>query len=134
MAFNVSEKLIVAKISLSLCHQKLMNDSVPIILFHLFFFHKSSKIINNKVLTLQNSKSQYIHQVMAFNVTDKLIVAKISLSLCHQKLMNVSLPVILFHLFFFHKSCKIITIKYDLYRTQKVNVFIKLWHLMLLTS
>ena len=43
--------------------------------------------------------------VMALNFTEMLILAKITLSLCYQKLMNDSLTVILFHLFFFHKSC-----------------------------
>ena len=105
MALNVSEKLILAKMTLSLCYRKLMNDSLPIILFHLFFFHKSFIIINNEIWTLENSKSQYSHQVMALNVSDKLMLAKMTLSLCYQKLINDSLPIILFHLFFFHKSC-----------------------------
>jgi len=108
MAFQVSEKLILAKMTLSLCHQKSMNDVLPIILFHLFFFHKSCKIINNKIWTLQNSKSPYIHQVMAFQVSEKLILATMTLSLCHQKSMNDGLPIILFHFLFFHNSCKII--------------------------
>jgi len=50
-------------------------------------------------------KSVYIHQVMAFNVTEKLILAKMTLSIFYQKLMNDGLPIIIFHLFFFHKSC-----------------------------
>jgi len=108
MAFNGTEKLILAKMTLSLCYQKFMNDSLPIILFHLFFFHKSCKIINNEIWTLQNSKSQYSHQVMALIITEKLILVKMTLSIGYQQWMNDSLPIILFHLFFFHKSCKII--------------------------
>jgi len=104
MAFYGSEKLLVVKMTLSLCYQNLMNDDLPIILFHLFFFHKSYHITNNKIWTLQNSKIHYYHQVMAFYGSEKLLVVKMTLSLCYQKLMNDDLPVILFHLFFFHKS------------------------------
>ena len=66
---------------------------------------------------------------MAFYGSEKLIVAKMTLSLCYQKLMNDDLPVILFHLFFFisHNTSQII--KYELYKTQKIIVIIKLWHL-----
>jgi len=53
-------------------------------------------------------KSQYIHQVMALNVSEKLIFAETTLSLSYQKTMNDSLPIILFHLFFFYKSFLII--------------------------
>ena len=111
MAFYDSEKLIVAKMKLSLCYQKLMNDDLTINLFHLFFFHKSYHITNNKIWTLQNSKNQYNHQVMAFYGNEKLLVFKMTLSLCYQKLMNDYLLVILFHLFFFHKSYHIINNK-----------------------
>ena len=104
MAFYVCEKLLLLKMTLSLCNQKLRNDDIPVILFHLFFFHKSYHITNNKIKTLQNSKIQYNHQVMAFYGSEKLIVAKMTLSLCYQKLMNDNNPVILLHLFFFHKS------------------------------
>jgi len=53
---------------------------------------------------LQNSKSQYIHQVMASNGSLKLILAKIIVQLCYQTFMNDNLPIILFHLLFFHNS------------------------------
>ncbi len=89
MAFYGCEKLLLLKMTLSLCNQKLRNDDIPVILFHLFFFHKSYHIN---------------HQVMAFYGSEKLIVAKMTLSLCYQKLMNDNNPVILLHLFFFHKS------------------------------
>jgi len=97
------------KIILQLCYQKFMNDNLPIILFHSFFFHNSCSIINNEIWTLQNSKSQYIHQVMACNVSYKLKLAKMILQLCYQKFMNDILPIILFHSFFFHNSCSIIS-------------------------
>jgi len=105
MASKDSYMLILAKIILQLCYQKFMNDNLPIILFHSFFFHKSCQIINNEIWTLQNSKNLYIHQVMASNVSYKLILAKIILQLWYQKFMNDNLPIILFHSFFFHKSC-----------------------------
>ena len=108
MALNVSYKLILAKIILQFCYQKFMNDTLPIILFCSFFFHKSCWIINNEIWALQNSKSQYIHQVMALNDSYKLILAKIILQHCYQKFMNNNLPIILFHLFLFHNSCEII--------------------------
>jgi len=46
MAFIGSLKLMLAKIILQLYYQKLVNDNLPIILFHSFFFHKSTDIIN----------------------------------------------------------------------------------------
>jgi len=49
MAFYGNEKLLVAKMTLSLCYQKFMNDDLPINLFHLFFFHKSYQSINNNI-------------------------------------------------------------------------------------
>jgi len=105
MALHDSYKLVLAKMTLQLCYQKFMNDNLPNILFHWFFFHKSCWIINNEIWTLQNSRSQYIHQVMALNVSYKLILAKMTLQLCYQKFMNDNLPIILFHSFFFHKTC-----------------------------
>jgi len=39
--FSGSLKMMLAKIKLQLCYQKFMNDNLPIILFHSFFFHKS---------------------------------------------------------------------------------------------
>jgi len=57
---------------------------------------------------LLNSKNQYIHQVMASNGSLKLMLAKITLPACFQKFINDNLPIILFHSFFFHKSCEIV--------------------------
>ena len=111
MAFHVTDKFIVDKMTLSLSYQKRMNDNIPIILFHVFFFHKSYQIINNKIWTLQNSKNQYNHQLMAFYGSEKFIVTKMTLSLCYKKLINDDLVIILFHLFFFHKSYQIINNK-----------------------
>jgi len=119
MASNGSYMLILAKIILQLCYQKFMNDNLPIILFHWFFFHKSCWIINNEIRTLQNSKSKYIHQVMACNVSYKLILAKMILQLCYQKLMNDNLPIILFHSFFFHNSYQTINNEIWIYQTSK---------------
>ena len=119
MASNVSYKLILAKMTLQLCYQKVMNDSLPIILFHSFFFHKSCQIINNEIWTLQNSKNLYIHQVMASNVSYKLILAKIILQLWYQKFMNDNLPIILFHSFFFHNSFYIINNEIWILQTSK---------------
>jgi len=104
MASNGTYMLILAKIILQLWYQKFMNDNLPIILFHSFFFHKLCWIINNVIWTLQNSKHQYIHQLMALNESYMLILAKIILQLWYQKFMNDNLPIILFHLFFFHNS------------------------------
>jgi len=61
MAFSGSLKLMLAKIILQLCYQKIMNDNFPIILFHSFFFHNSKDIINIEQCILQTSKLQYIH-------------------------------------------------------------------------
>jgi len=108
MASNGSLKLILAKIILQVCYQKIMNDNLPIILFHLFFFHNSCWIINNDIWIIQNSKSQYIHQIMASNGSYMLILAKIILQLYYQKCMNDNPPIILFHSFFFHNSWWII--------------------------
>jgi len=69
--------------------------------FFIYFFHNSCSIIINEIWTLQNSKSQYIHQFISSNVSYKLILAKIILHLCYQKFMNDILPIILFHSFFF---------------------------------
>ena len=61
MAFSGNLKLMLANIILQHSYQKFMNDSLPIILFHSFFFHKSKDIINNELQTLQTSKSEYVH-------------------------------------------------------------------------
>jgi len=119
MALNVCYKLILTKITLQLCYKKTMNDRLPIILFQSFFFHKSCKIIKNEIWTLQNSKSQYIHLDMASNGSYMLILAKIILQLYYQKLMNDSLPIIIFHSFFFHNSCHIINIEIWTLQTSK---------------
>ena len=134
MVFDGNEKLLVVKLILSLCYQKWKNDYLPVILFHLFFFHKSYHITNNKIWTLQNSKNQYNHQVMAFYGSEKLLVDKMTLSLCYQKLMNDDLPVIVFHLFFFHKSYHITNNKIWTLQNSKVNIIIKLWHFMVVNS
>jgi len=108
-----------------------MNDILPVILFDPFFFHNPCYIVNNEIWTLQNSKSQYIHQVMASNVSYKLILAKIILQLWYKKFMNDNLPIILFHSFFFHNSFYIINNEIWILQTWKNQyTFTKFWHLM----
>ena len=104
MASNGNWKLMLVKIILQVCYQKIMNDILPFILFH-SFFHNSYNIINIEIWILQTSKSQYIHQVMASNGIWKLMLAKIILQLSYQKIMNDILPILLFDSFLFHNSC-----------------------------
>jgi len=49
MAFSSTLKLMLANIILQLSYQKFMNDSLTVILFDSFFFHKSKDIINNEL-------------------------------------------------------------------------------------
>ena len=101
MAYNGSLKLMLAKIILQLCYQKIMNDILPITIFHSFFIHNSCYILNNEIWILQTWKSQYIQQVMPSNGSLKLMLAKIILQLCYLKFKNVIIPIILFHSFIF---------------------------------
>jgi len=78
--------------------------------FHLFFFHKSINIINNELWMLQNSKNQYIHKVMAFSGSLKLMFTKIILQLCYKNSWMISF-LSFFHSFFFHISYYIINIE-----------------------
>jgi len=49
MAFSGTLTLMLANIILQLSYQKFMNDTLPIILYVSFFFHKSKDITNNEL-------------------------------------------------------------------------------------